>query len=71
MPIVSPFHSIQQPYGLINMARGAVYHNHSDCTEGNNIEPQYWAAGTGGHRLCEHCARLGGGLLASGMFGTR
>jgi len=35
-----------------------VHHNNSDCTEGNNIEPENKASGTGGHPLCSHCARL-------------
>ena len=36
----------------------SVYHNNDKCTEGNNIERYYWAPGTGGRPLCEHCARL-------------
>jgi hypothetical protein len=35
-----------------------VHHNNSSCTEGNNIETQNKASGTGGHPLCSHCARL-------------
>ncbi len=35
-----------------------VYHDNDKCTEGNNIESYYWAAGTGGRRKCAHCARL-------------
>lgn len=37
-----------------------VYHNNTGCTEGNNIEARYWASGTGGKRLCDHCRRLNG-----------
>ena len=36
----------------------AVYHNNTNCTEGNNIEKYYLAPGTGGKRLCSHCAHL-------------
>ena len=35
-----------------------VYHNNDKCTEGNNIEDKYRKTGTGGHPLCQHCARL-------------
>lgn len=66
MATVAPFHSIAPAYGtgLLGMAR-AVHHNNTDCTEGNNIEPQYLAPGTGGRPLCAHCARLSG---VGGMF---
>ncbi len=36
----------------------AVYHNNTDCTEGNNIESRNRASGTGGKHLCDHCKRL-------------
>jgi len=36
-----------------------VYHDHSECTEGNNIESYNREAGTGGYPKCEHCTRLG------------
>jgi len=36
-----------------------VHHNHSECTEGNNIETYNKVAGTGGLPLCDHCKRLG------------
>jgi hypothetical protein len=35
-----------------------VHHNNTSCTEGNNIESRNRIAGTGGKRLCSHCARL-------------
>lgn len=35
-----------------------VHHDNDKCTEGNNIESYYRAAGTDGRPLCEHCARL-------------
>jgi hypothetical protein len=51
MPLVTPRHSKQ-----INCE---VYHNHSDCTESNNIEKKYFAWGVGKKRLCKHCEDLG------------
>jgi hypothetical protein len=36
-----------------------VYHDDTACTEGNNIEAKYRAAGTGGRPKCDHCSRLG------------
>ena len=35
-----------------------VHHNNDACTEGNNIEKKYLAAGTAARPLCQHCARL-------------
>lgn len=35
-----------------------VHHDNSSCTEGNNIEKENRKAGTGGHPLCDHCAKL-------------
>lgn len=61
-----------------------VYHNHTDCTEANNIEKRYFKLGTGGKRLCHHCEKLANqdaliqecanysfskGGLASGLIG--
>lgn len=36
-----------------------VYHNHTGCTESNNIEKKYFTWGTGNKRLCKHCEKLG------------
>lgn len=47
---VAPFHS--------KKTGTKVHHNNDKCTEGNNIESHYLAAGTGGLPLCEHCKRL-------------
>jgi len=47
---VSPFHS--------TLPGTKVHHNNNKCTEGNNIEPENKAPGTGGHRICNHCKRL-------------
>jgi len=50
MPQVSPWHSARQGE--------TVYHNNTNCTEGNNIEKYYLRPGTGNKVLCTHCARL-------------
>jgi hypothetical protein len=50
MPRTNPWHSTR--------AGETVYHNNTNCTEGNNIERYYIASGTGGKALCTHCARL-------------
>jgi hypothetical protein len=36
-----------------------VYHTHTECTVGNNIESYNKEQGTGGKRLCSQCSRLG------------
>jgi hypothetical protein len=51
MAKTAPFHSVKP-------ATKPVYHDNTNCTEGNNIERAYLRAGTGGRRQCEHCARL-------------
>jgi hypothetical protein len=51
MAKVPPFHSI-------HLNHRNVYHDNSQCTEGNNIEAKYRASGTGGRPRCEHCSRL-------------
>lgn len=50
MPTESPWYSTKP--------ETKVYHNRTDCTEGNNIEPYNVERGTGGKRLCDHCQRL-------------
>ena len=35
-----------------------VYHNNPNCTERNNVERKNVAPGTGGLKLCSHCAEL-------------
>ncbi len=35
-----------------------VHHECSNCTEGNNIEPENRRSGTGGKRLCKTCKDL-------------
>lgn len=49
MATVSPFHSKKYP---------GVYHVCSNCTEGNNIEPENKTPGTGGGKLCDRCKEL-------------
>jgi hypothetical protein len=46
-----------------------VYHNHTDCTEANNIEKKYFKWGTGGKRICHHCERLANqdGMIKSAL----
>jgi hypothetical protein len=43
-----PWHSVLQH----------VHHDNTACTEGNNIEKQYYRIGTGGKPLCKHCQEL-------------
>jgi hypothetical protein len=44
----SPWNSIKQ----------SVYHDNTDCTEGNNIETENYREGTGEKSLCLHCKEL-------------
>jgi hypothetical protein len=53
MSKISPWHSTRS-------TDPPVYHDESTCTEGNNIEPKYRAAGTGGRRKCERCQKISG-----------
>jgi len=50
--VVKPFHSKEKTN---------VYHNNTQCTEGNNIEKRNFVHGTGGFCQCEHCKRLNRG----------
>ena len=36
-----------------------VYHDNSQCTEGNEIEGRYRQPLTGGRQRCAQCVRLG------------
>jgi hypothetical protein len=49
MAKVAPFHSKQHP---------GKYHVCSNCTEGDNIQPEYKTPGTGGGALCVNCRDL-------------
>jgi hypothetical protein len=51
MPLTEPRHSSEK--------NCEVYHNHTNCTESNNIEQRNFQWGTGGKRLCKHCEDLG------------
>ena len=45
-----PWHSANTP---------GVYHDNTDCTEGNNIETQHWVEGKGENRTrCDRCTEL-------------
>lgn len=44
--------------GTFNAKNSDVYHNNSQCTEGNNIERGNVQQGTGGKRLCNRCSGL-------------
>jgi len=50
MPVIEPIYSIEKGC--------EVYHNHSECTERNNIEARNIRAGRGEKRLCKHCQNL-------------
>lgn len=50
MAKVAPFHS-KKP-------GATVYHDNTNCTEGNNIEKENKVSGTGGRPKCDHCKRL-------------
>ena len=41
-----------------NAKNSDVYHNNSNCTEGNNIEKGNLQQGNGGKRLCKKCSTL-------------
>ncbi len=45
---VDPWHSEKSP----------VYHNHSECNTGNNIERENRRSGTGGKTRCQECTSL-------------
>jgi hypothetical protein len=47
------------PYHSASPNDRNVYHDHDDCTEGNNIEKQNIRQGTGNRPRCDHCVRLG------------
>ena len=48
MTKTSPWHS----------AKESVYHDNTDCEEGNNIEKEDRREGPGGRRKCARCKRL-------------
>jgi hypothetical protein len=48
---MSPWHSVKD-------SDRPVYHDNTECTEGNNIEAENRREGTGNRPKCEHCARL-------------
>ncbi|GAH11183.1 unnamed protein product [marine sediment metagenome] len=48
IPKVESWHSV----------KGDVYHNHTKCDTGNNIEFENRKIGTGNKKLCLKCAEL-------------
>ena len=65
MPLDTPYYSTE-----VNCE---VYHNHTNCTEGNNIEKKYKEWGTGNKRLCKHCEKEGNsdGMVKKIMEGRK
>ena len=53
MPKTSPWYSVKR-------TDRQVYHDNTECTEGNNIEPENRREGTDGRPKCDHCKRLDG-----------
>jgi len=51
VPVVSPWHSAEE-------TDRQVYHDNTECTEGNNIEEENRRPGTDNRPKCEHCAEL-------------
>ena len=48
MAKVAPWHAVGSD----------VYHDCTNCTEGNNIETRNRRSGTGGKRRCDNCKSL-------------
>lgn len=48
MSKVAPWHSPERD----------VYHNNTDCKEGEHVEPHNRVEGKGGKRLCKRCLAL-------------
>jgi len=51
MPRIAPWYSIKPN-------DPQVYHDNTECTEGNNIELENKRSGTDGRRKCLPCQRL-------------
>lgn len=51
--------SKKSPWYSIEPGRD-VYHDETECTEGNNIETKNLRHGTDGRRKCDHCRRISG-----------
>jgi hypothetical protein len=49
------------PWHSVKPETKNVYHDNTQCTEGNNIEAHYRRSGTGGRPRCEHCTRIDNG----------
>lgn len=46
------------PWHSVKVTDRNVYHNDTNCNEGNNIERENRRAGTAGRPLCNSCSRL-------------
>ena len=55
VPKVADFHSVNEAQKPQDARR---YHNNSECAPGRDIPQSERRFGTGGYRLCDHCARL-------------
>ncbi|HYN52733.1 MAG TPA: hypothetical protein VES62_17560 [Thermoleophilaceae bacterium] len=53
MAQVSPWYSVKE-------TDDHFYHDNTDCTEGNNIEPENRREGTDGRPKCSWCVELDG-----------
>ena len=51
MPYTSPFHTSQPE-------TPEVYHDNTECEDGQRIKPEHKVMGTGGRRRCERCDEL-------------
>lgn len=47
------------PYYSSNPSDPDVYHDHSDCPEGQRIPPANRRNGTNNYPRCKHCTKLG------------
>jgi hypothetical protein len=47
------------PYHSISPEDSDVYHDHSDCYEGQKIKPENRAPGEDGRRRCQVCQGMG------------
>jgi hypothetical protein len=50
----------QYPWHSRLLSDKPVYHDETDCTEGNNIEPENRVPGTGNRPKCSSCRDISG-----------
>jgi len=53
------FHMKVNPYYSSNPAPPLVYHDHSDCPEGQQIPAANKRSGTNGYPRCKSCQKMG------------